>query len=200
MAQVMRVGPLELDGLLDPVSRPAPERLEVVGVLRRTVEVRVGHLVRARDERLEVLLRVRDPGDRQRALRRAVVGDGAADHLVLEGLPDELEILLGDFPRRLDRLAATGREEDPVQLARRVGDQPLGQLDGLGVRVRPQREERQLGGLLGRSIGELRATVPELHREQPGQPVQVATALVVEDVRTVAAHDHRDVALAVLVA
>ena len=188
-----RLGTLELDRLADPVGCPPAERLEVVTVLGRAVEVRVGHLVRARDERLEHRLRAGDAGDRQRAVRSAVVGDVAADHLVLQRPAGELEVLLGDLPRALDRLAAAGREEDAVEVAGGQVGQPLGQLDRLGVRVGPQREERQLAGLLGRCLGQLGPAVADLDDEQPGQPVEVALALVVEDVGTVAAHDHRHV-------
>ncbi len=116
---------LHLDGQLDLVGRPATERLEVVTVLRGSVEVRVRHLDRARDQWLEILLRVRNAGDRQRALRRAVVGDGAADHLVLHRFADELEVLLGQLPCRLHGLAAAGGEEDVVEVGGRV-DRPAG--------------------------------------------------------------------------
>ena len=101
-----RVGALHLDGELDLVGGPPAERLEVVAVLGGAVEVRVGNLVRTGDERLEVLLRVGDAGDRQRSLRGAVIGDRATDHLVLHRLADELEVLLGQLPGGLDRLAA----------------------------------------------------------------------------------------------
>ena len=114
-----RVGALDLDGLADLVGGPAAERLEVVAqVLRGAVEVGVGHLVGARHQRLERLPSLGDAGDRQRALRGAVVGDGPADHLVLARLADELQVLLGQLPRGLDGLAAAGGEEHPVQVAR----------------------------------------------------------------------------------
>ena len=115
------VGTLELDRLGDPVGGPEAEGLGVVAqVLRGAVEVGVGHLEGARHQRLEHLLGGRDAGDRQRALRRAVVGHGAADHLVLGGLADQLEVLLGQLPRGLDGLAAAGGEEDAVEVARGV--------------------------------------------------------------------------------
>ena len=86
----------------------------------RAVVVGVRHLVRAGDQRLEVLLGVRDAGDGQRAVRGAVVGDVAGDHLVLHRLADELEVLLGQLPGGLHGLAAAGGEEDLVQVARGV--------------------------------------------------------------------------------
>ena len=162
-------------------------------MLGRSVEVGVGHLVRAWHERLEVLLGVRDAGDRQCSLRGAVVGDVAADHLVLHGLAGELEVLLGHLPGRLDGLAATGREEDTVEIAGRVVRESLGELDRGGVRVGPQREVGELGHLLGRSVGDLLAAVAGLHGEQAREPVEVAIALIVEDVGAVAAHDDGDV-------
>jgi hypothetical protein len=160
------VGALHLDGDLDLVGGPAAERLEVVAVLGRAVEVGVRCLVGARHQRLEVLLRVGDARDRQGSLRRAVVGDGPADDLVLHRSAGQLEVLLGDLPRGLDGLAAARGEEDPVEVAGRGVGQPLGELDRLGVGVRPQREERELAGLLRRGLGELRTAVPHLDDEQ----------------------------------
>ena len=154
------VGALELDGLGDPVGGPAAERLLVVAqVLGRAVQVGVGDLEGAGHERLEHLLGRRDTGDRQRALGGAVVGHRAADHLVLGGLAGELEVLLGELPGGLDRLAATGGEEDPVEVAGRAVGEPLGQLDGPRVGVGPQREEGEVLGLLRGGIGELLAPV-----------------------------------------
>ena len=182
---------LDLDGELDLVGGPAAERLEVVAVLGCAVEVGVVRLVRAGHERLEPLLRVRYAGDRQRALRRAVIGDVAADHLGLHRLADELPVLLGELPRGLDGLAAAGGEEDLVQVAGSEVGQPVGQFDRLRVRVGPQREEGEFARLLERGLGEFTAAVPGLHDEQAGEPVQVALAVHVEDPRAVAAHDRR---------
>ena len=167
-----------------------PKALSVVAqVLGGAVVVGVGHLVRARHERLERHPRLGDAGDGQRALRGAVVGDRPADHLVLARLADQLPVLLGQLPGRLDGLAATGGEEDPVEVARGGLGQPLGQLDRLGVRVGPQREERQVLGLLGGRLGQLGPTVPDLDDEQPGQAVEVAPAPVVVDVGALAPDD-----------
>jgi hypothetical protein len=188
-----RLRALELDHLGDGVRGPPAERLVVVAVLRRPVEVGVGHLVRPRHQRLEVDLRRRDTGDRQRPHRGAVVGDVAADHLVAARLPDRLEVLAGDLPRRLDGLAAAGGEEDPVQVTGRELGQPFGQRDRLRVGVGPQREERELAGLLVRRLGELLPAVPDLYDEESRQPVEVALAAGVPDVGTLAAHDHRHV-------
>ena len=68
----------------------------------------------------------------------------------------------------------------------------LGERDGLRVRVGPQREERELTRLLACGLGQLRAAVPGLHHEESGEPVEVALAVAVPDVRPLAAHDHRN--------
>ncbi len=170
----------------------SPERLDV-GVVRRgrAVEVGVGHPETAGRQRLERRLERRKAGDRQRALRRAVVGDRPRDHLVLPGLAGQLEVLLGQLPRGLDGLAAAGREEDPVQVARRVVGDALGQFDRRRRGVGPQREEGQRLGLLGGGLGELLAAVADLHHEQAREPVDVALALVVPDGDALAAGDDR---------
>ena len=71
--------------------------------------------------------------------------------------------------------------------------EPLRQLDGCRVRVRPQREERELRHLLGSGVGELLTSMTHLDGEQARETVEVAVALVVVDVGAVAAHDDRDV-------
>ena len=185
------VGALDLDGLGDPVGGPAAERLEVaVGAVLegvgRAVEVRVRHPERRGHQRLERLLHPGDAGDGERALRGAVVGDRAADDLVLARLAGELEVVLGQLPGRLDRLAAAGGEEDAVEVAGGVVRHPLGQLDRAGVGVGPQRVEGQRRGLLRGGLGQLLATVADLGDEQPGEAVEVAPALGVPDVGAVA--------------
>ena len=183
---------LEQDRLLDPVRRPAAEGLPVVAqMVRRAVPVGVGHLEPAGHERLEGLLGAGDAGDRQRALRRSVIRDRARDHLVLGRLSDELPVLLGKFPRGLDGLAAAGGEKDPVEVARRIRRKTFREVDSSRVRVRPEREVRELLGLPRRHLGELTSAVADLDHEQPGQPVEVATAGVIPDAHAVAADDHR---------
>jgi hypothetical protein len=150
--------------------------------------------VGTRDEWLEHRFRRWDAGDRERALWCAVVGDVAADHLVLHRFSGDLEVLLGDLPGTLDSFAAAGGEEDSVEVTRRQVGKSLGQLDRLRVGIGPEREERELAGLLGRRLGKLRASVPDLDDEQPREPVEIALALVVPDVRAVAAHNHGHVA------
>lgn len=103
-----------------------------------------------------------------------MVGDRAGDDLVLGGLAGQLEVLLGELPGGLDRLAAAGGEEDLVQVAGRVVREALGQLDGLRVGVGPDREERQLLRLLEGGLGEFRAAVTGLDHEQTRETVEVA--------------------------
>ena len=67
-----------------------------------------------------------------------------------------------------------------------------GELHRLRVGVGPEREERELLGLLRRRLGQLRAPVPRLHDEQPREPVEVAPARGVPDVRALAPRDHGD--------
>ena len=147
-----RVGPLHHDVPLNVVRRPPAERHRVVAVLHGPVEVGVGDPNRPRNQRLERLLDDRQPGDGQGAHGRPVVGDGAGEHLVAAGLAGGPEILAGQLPGRLHRLAAGRGEKDPVEGARRQGGQPLGQLDGARMGVTPQREVGQLLGLGGRRL------------------------------------------------
>ena len=157
----------------------------------RPVEVGVGHPEAAGGQRIERRLERRDAGDGQRALRRAVIGDGPRYHLVLARLAGQLEVLLGQLPGALDGLAATGGEEDAVEVARRVTGDALGEFDRRWRGVGPQREEGQRLGLLGRGLGEFLAAVADLDDEEPRQSVDVALALVVEDVHALAAGDDR---------
>ena len=156
-----------------------------------------GHPERARDQRLERRLHRRQAGDRERALRGAVVGDGPADDLVLGRLAGQLEVVLGQLPGGLDRLAAAGGEEDPVEAARGVAGDPLGELDRGRVRVGPQRHERELSRLLRGGVGQLGAAVAQLAHEEAGQRVEVLLALRVPDVGALAPHDDGDVGLVV---
>ena len=165
-----RLGALVLDGDGDLVGGPQAELLLVVLEVRRAVVVGVRDPEGRRHQRLERRLHAGQAGDRQGALRGAVVGDRAADHLVLVGLADELEVVLGQLPGGLDRLAAAGGEEDAVQVARRVVGDPLGELDGVRVGVGPQRHEGQLLGLLGGGLGELGRPWPSWLTNRPARP------------------------------
>jgi hypothetical protein len=110
---------------------------------------------------------------------------------VLTGFADELEVLLGHFPRGLDGLGAAAGEEHPIQVTRGIVREPLGQLDRGGRGVSPQRKERQCLGLAGGGLRELGSSVTDLHREQTRQAVEVAFAAVIEDRHPFAAGDDR---------
>ena len=187
-----RVGAFEEDHLLDAVGRPASERFEVVGGsahLGRAVEVGVRHAEATGGDRLEHRLHRGDAGDRQGSLRRAVIGHRPRDDLVLGGLALQLPVVLGELERGLDRLAAAGGEEDLVEVARRLVGETIGQLDRGRVRVRPQGEERQLGSLRRGSLGQSTSTVPCVHDEEAGEPVEVLLALGIPDAVPLALDD-----------
>ena len=187
-----RVGSLDEDGLLDGVGRPASEGLEVVGEVTGAVEVGVGHVHGAGDERFERGLDVGEAGDGEGSHGGAVVGDVPADDLGAAGLTGDPEVLPGELPGRLDRLRPTGGEEDAVAVGRGQAGQPVGELDGIGVGVAPHREVGQLRGLARRRLGQLGAPVPDLAGEQPRQPVEVPLAVLVVDPHPLTPHDGRD--------
>ena len=185
------LGPLALDGPADLVGRPAPERHQVVAVDRGTVEVGVGHLDGAGDQWLEGRLEGGDPGDRQRTHGGAVVGDVAAEHLGPGRLAHQPEVLAGELPGRLDRLGAAGGEEHAVAVPGGQDGDALGQLDRPRVGVGPQREVGQLRRLLRRRLGQLGPAVTDLAGEEARKAVEVALAVLVPDIGTLAAHHHR---------
>ncbi len=79
-----------------------------------------------------------------------------------------------------------------VEIARRERRHLLRKLDRARMRVRPVRVERQLAHLLERGLPHLLAVrVADLHREEPGERVEVALALAVLEVAPLAAHDDR---------
>ncbi len=110
---------------------------------------------------------------------------------MLAGLAGELEVVLGKLHRGLDGVAAAGGEEDAVEIAGGVGGEALGELDGLRVGEGPQRHEGQLHGLVVHRLRDLLATVSDLDGEETGEAVDVALALIVEDVVAFAAGDDR---------
>jgi hypothetical protein len=112
--------------------------------------------------------------------------------LMTVGLAGDLEVLAGKLPRRLDGLGAAGGEEDAIAVARGESGQPVGQLHGHRMGVAPYREVGQGGGLSGRGLGQLGAAVADLAGEQPGQPVEVALAVLVVDVDALSSHDDRN--------
>ena len=156
------VRPLPDDGPLDLVGGPPSEGHLVVGEEGRPVEVGVGDLDRAGDQRLEGGLEVRYAGDRQRPHGGPVVGDLAADDLGALRLAGHPEVLAGQLPGRFDRLGAAGGEEDAVEVARGIVGQSLGQLYGAWVGVGPEGEVGQCARLLRSRLGQLGAPVADL--------------------------------------
>jgi hypothetical protein len=116
---------------------------------------------------------------------------------VLGRLPGELEVVLRQLPRRLHGLTAAGGEEDPVEVARRVAGDALGEVDRARVGIGPQRVERELGRLLRGHVGQPLAAVADLGDEEAGEAVEVALALGVVDVGALATGDDGDVGLVV---
>src|SRR3954449_4492476 len=98
----------------------------------------------------------------------------------------------GQLPGRPARRGPAGREEGPVQVARSQLGQLGRQLDGGRVGVGPDREVGELGRLLAGGLGQLGPAVADLHREQPGEAVEVALAVLVPDVAALAPLDDLD--------
>jgi hypothetical protein len=118
-----------------------------------------------------------------------VIGHGARDDLVLRRLALQLPVVLRELPRGLDGLAASGGEEHPIEIAGRVVGEAVGQLDGRGMRVGPEREERELLRLLRRDLREPLPAVAGVHHEESAEPVDIPAAVGVPDVMALAAGD-----------
>ena len=188
-----RLGALEEDLLLDLVRRP--QRIAALGPV---VAVGVRGLDPARDQRLEVGAQRRDPGGLQGAQRGAVVCDLPGQELDLAGVAGALVVGARELDRRLDRLRAAGREEDPVEVARGQRGDPLGELDRPRVRVAPDDVEVELLDLACRRLAELGAAVAGVDAEEGGEAVEIALAVLVVDVGALAAGDDRDMVDAVV--
>ncbi len=187
------LGPLHLDPLRDVVG--AVERAGVeVGARVAAVAVGVAHLHRAGHERFERLADRWHPSDGERPEGRAVVRVVAAEDLRACGLSGAAEVLTGELPRRLDRLATASCEEGAGEVTRSELRQPGRQLDRRLVAVRPDREVGESFRLARRGLRQLSPSVAHLHREQSGEPVEVAPAVAIPDVAPLAALDDRDVA------
>ncbi len=61
--------------------------------------------------------------------------------------------------------------------------------------IGPVREEAELLGLIRPGLRDVCTTMADVHAEKCREAVQVALALLVVDVATVAAHDDRDISL-----
>ncbi len=187
-----RLGPGELDRLLDRVGGP-----QRIAVLAPPVGVRVGDVHAARGERFEGHPQRRQAGGRERAHGGAVVGELAGDELVPARFAAGGVVGLRELPGRLHGLRAAGGEEDAVEAAGGELGDARGQFDRARVRVAPVGVERQLPGLRGGRLSELRATVPDVHAVQRRQAVQIAFAVLVVHVATLAAYDHRHLVIGV---
>ena len=152
--------------------------------------VGVGDVARVDRRRAERLLVARDPGERERAERDAVVGDVAGDRLEPLGLAVGDVVLAGELPGGLDRLGAAGGEEHAVDAVGRQPGEPVGELERRRMRRAPDRAEGELLQLLGRDGAHLLAVgVADLRAEQARETVDVAVAVRVEDVGALAAFD-----------
>ena len=127
-----------------------------------------------------------------------MVGRLAGDDLRLLGVAAQLVVRPRQLPGGLHGLGAARGEEHAVQVPRGERGDPVGQLDRARMGIAPVREEAELLGLRGGGLAELRAAVARVHAEQRRQPVEVALAVLVEDVATLAAHDDRDLVLLVV--
>ncbi len=185
-----RLRSLEDDPLLDRVRRPG--RLALLGP---AVDVGVGDVAAARGERFELSPQLGDPGRRERPQRGAVVGDLAGDHLVLLTFAMHAVVVAGQLQRRLDRLATAGGEEDAVEVGWGQRGDPRGEFDRPRVGVAPERVEVELFDLARRRFAVLGATVAGVDAEQSGEAVEVALAVLVEDVTALGAGDDRDLVL-----
>jgi hypothetical protein len=184
---------LEDDPLLDRVGGPGR-----LAVLRPAVDVGVGHVAAARRQRLELGAQLGDPGCREGSQRGPVVGDLPRDHLVLLAFAERPVVVAGELQRRLDRLRAAVGEEDPVEPRRGERGEARGEFDRPRVGVAPERVEVELLDLARRRFAELAAAMADVDAEERREPVEVAVAVLVEDVTALAADDDRDLVLAVV--
>jgi hypothetical protein len=100
-------------------------------------------------------------------------------------------VLAGELPRGLDGLGAAAHEERPVEVTGRRPRKLGGQLDRARVGERPVDRERQLAHLRRRGLTHLGAeAVAGVAAEEAGESIEVALAVRVLEVATLAADDH----------
>jgi len=126
-----------------------------------------------------------------------VVGDLAGDDLVLARLAAEVEVLARQLERRLHRLTAPAGEEHAVQVTGSQRRDPRRQLDRRWMRIGPVGEEPELSGLVGAGLSDVGPTVADVHAEQSRESIEVAVAVLVVDLATLAPHDDRDLVIGV---
>ncbi len=182
--------PFHLDAQFEVIRTAQRAGVEVLAVVA-SVAVRRLHLDRPRHQRLERSLDRGHAGHAERPDRGAVVGEVARDHLRARGLAAQLEVLARQLDRGVDGLAARRSQEHPVEVTGRQFGKARGQFDGRFVGERPDREVAERLGLARRCFAQLGPTVPRLHREQPGEPVEVPLAVLVPHVAALAAGDDR---------
>ena len=102
-------------------------------------------------------------------LRRAVEATARLMTLYFSGLPVIRKYCLASFTPTPPP-PATGGEEHQLRGPRGQGCQTLGEFDGFGVRVRPDRGEVEGTGLIGRGHGEFPRPWPIIAVNSPDRP------------------------------
>ena len=154
---------------------------EPVDVRRQGVE----ETGRGRSEAVPVL---RDTGRTQSRQRDAVVSVHTGDDLVFLGLSLDVPEITGHLEGGLVRLAATAREEDPVEIAGRKRGQLGGQLNRRDVREPGVAvAESQLSHLRGGGLCQLSSAMAHVDVPETGQAVEIAPAVDVSQPDSLAA-------------
>ena len=184
------VGALGDDRRFELFGEPRGERLLALPGLAVTPEISAADVAHERQRQVEIAMEDGHAGEAARDDRDAVVGAVARNDFLLfrasqriVKVPDHLDReVVGLRPRR---------GEMRLGHARRHRDEPLGQLDGGGVRFVAERMiERQLAHLLGGRLGEARLAKTDRDAPQARQTLDVLLALVVVDIDPLAALDH----------
>ena len=156
-----RVGAFTQDGLFDLRGTPLTKGGGVCVVHRRAVGVGVGNLDSTRHQRFKGCAVRLHRRNSQGSHGRAVVRDVATDDLVTVGLAPEAVVLAGQLPGRLHAFATTTGEKDAIEIAGGQRSQLLGQFNGAGVGVRPNREVLEFAHLLSGHGGDIATAVSE---------------------------------------
>ena len=131
----------------------------------------------ARGQRLVDRLARLQARRRQRAQRRAVPRQVAADDLVLAGVAGELVVLPGQLDRRLGHLGAAALELDGRQVARRQLGEQVGQLHRDRVGAVHRRREVQRVELLADRLDHAAIVVADRDDVDARERVEVALAV-----------------------
>ena len=184
-----RVRPLANNRLLDGERGELTALLGRRGVEFAAVEMRRGNVYRARG--LGLVVGAREAGvlaEPHRAIRRAVIRPAAGDHLVSAFFAHPHVVGLGEFESRFVGLRTALTEEGPRQVARRQICDLSRQLNRrrchAGVDV-----GAQIRDLLVNRLGYLFTTMSGVAEIHPRDSVDVAVAVDVPDVDTLAAFD-----------